>query len=252
MKHYIREGRMGPPMSYKTGAVVETYPKPMLVLEFDIGGLDVVKQPIVEITPRQVREECAKATEVLPPIQAICFNAHGKRQLDLAKKSGDNMVALNLTDVVNTIVQTGCPWKTIVVDPITGLSEAFVGHITVVDSAAMNDARQWAFQVGTLIQRTIMVIQGLPCHSVFIMHVQTDKNEITGEIITEPMIPSSFRQRAATLFSQFFYAQIENGKPVVYAQPTGFVKSVGMRRPEVSPAKMGATFQDIYGTEALV
>jgi len=31
-KKWIKEGRMGTPFSYKTGAVVESYPKPILVL----------------------------------------------------------------------------------------------------------------------------------------------------------------------------------------------------------------------------
>lgn len=250
MKHYIREGRMGPPMSYKTGAVVESYPKPMLVLEFDAGGLDVVKQPIVEVDPTKIHLECKREQSALPAVQAVLFNQVVKvKTLDFNMKTGDSMTALTFQDVVNKIAQNGCPWKTIVVDPITGLTEAFVGYIAVTDSAAMNDARNWASKVGVYVQRTINVLQGLPCHTVFIMHVQTDKNEVTGEIVTEPMIPSAFRQRAATLFSQFFYATIEAGKPVVYASPTGFVKSVGMRRPEASPAKMGALFGDIYGNE---
>lgn len=251
MKRYIREGRMGPPFSYKTGAVVSSYPKPMLVLEFDIGGLDVVKAPIVEVTPASIVTECKRKTEDLPSIQAVLFNTvNQKRTLDLAKLNTDgNMVTMNFLDVVNKIVLNGCPWKTIVVDPVTGLTEAFIGHISATDSDAMKDARNWASRVGVLIQRSINVVQGLPCHTVFIIHVQTEKNEVTGEVVTEPMIPSQIRQHVGRLFSQFFYATIELGKPVVYAQPTGFVKAVGIRKPEASPAKMGALFQDIYKSE---
>jgi hypothetical protein len=250
MKKFIREGRMGPPFSYKTGAVVSSYPKPMLVLEFDTGGLDVVKAPIVEVDPSKIVLECKREQKDLPPIQAVLFNTVTKRQLDFAKLNTDgNAVSFAFLDVVNKIVLNGCPWKTIVLDPITGLTEAFIGHIYAVDSEAMKDARNWASRVGVLIQRSINVIQGLPCHTVFIIHVQTDKNEITGEIVTEPMIPSAIRQHIGRLFSQMFYAVIEQGKPVVYTSPTGFVKSVGMRKPEASPAKMGALFSDIYGSE---
>jgi hypothetical protein len=39
---YIREGRMGPPKSFKTGAVLGTYPKPLLCLEFDESGGDII------------------------------------------------------------------------------------------------------------------------------------------------------------------------------------------------------------------
>ncbi len=243
---------MGPPMSYKTGAVVESYPKPMLVFEFDIGGLDVVKQPIERLAPVEtfkLREYCKKPIEQLPKILAVEFGTAVPRMLNLTIKTYESLTAIKFADLVNEVVVSGCPWRTVVLDPMTGLNEAFFGQIGVTDSAAMNDARQWAFKVGVLVQRTIMVLQGLPCHTVFIMHSETEKNDITGEIITEPMIPSKFRQRAASMFSQFFYAAIEGGKPVVYAQPTGFVKSVGMRRPEASPAKMGALFNDIYGKD---
>jgi len=247
-KKFVREGRMGPPFSYKTGAVVESYPKPLLVLEFDIGGLDVVKQPIERIEPQKIREY-SNGDKPVTPILAIEFDTLRKRELDLTIKSYDSIPALNFKDVVDSLVKGKCPWKTIVVDPITGLTEAFVGYIGVTDSAAMNDARQWAHKAGILIQRTIMVIQGLPCHTVFLMHCDTDKNEITGEITTDPMVPSKLRQRLASLFSQFFYAAVEGGKAVVYTQPSGFVKGVGMRKPDLSRPKLGALFLDIYGEE---
>jgi len=38
----IRELRMGPPKQFKTGAVVGTYPKPLLLCQFDRGGVDIV------------------------------------------------------------------------------------------------------------------------------------------------------------------------------------------------------------------
>jgi len=240
---------MGTPFSYKTGAVVETYPKPMIVLEFDIGGLDVVKQPIERIQPQQLPDFCKKDQAALPPVTAIEFGLLDKRKFDLSVKSWDNVIALNFLDVVNCLVVNGCQWKTVVIDPVTGLSNALIGHIGVTESKSMDDARQWAYKAGVLLERAIMVIQGLPCHSVFILHCQTDKNEITGEIITEPMVPSSFRQRLPGIFSQFFYAVIENGVPMVYAQPTGFIRGLGMKKPEQAPLKIKADFRSIYGTD---
>jgi hypothetical protein len=248
-KKYLREGRMGPPFSYKTGAVVETYPKPLLILEFDPSGLDVVKQPIERIKYTQLSEYCKKPQAELPPVLAIEFQEVEKKVFSLNMDSHSAVTANVILEVVNKLVTEGCPWKTVVVDPITGLTNAFIGYIGINDPKAMLDARKWAYMVGVLIERVIMVVQGLPCHSVFIIHCQTDKNEVTGEIITEPMVPSSFRQRLPGIFSQFFYAAIEGGKPVVYAQPTGFIKGLGMRAPKASPDKTGANFRDIYGSE---
>ncbi len=240
---------MGPPFSYKTGAVVETYPKPMLVLEFDPSGLDVVKQPIERIQPSAISDYCRKKQQELPPVLAIEFPTVEKKTLSLEMKSYSAITANVILDVVNNLVVVGCPWKTVVVDPITGLTSAFIGYIGVNDSKAMDDARKWAFMVGVLIERVIIVVQGLSCHSVFLIHCQTEKNEVTGEIITEPMVPSSFRQRLPGIFSQFFYATIENGVAMVYAQPTGFIKGLGMRKPGQAEMKMKADFRSIYGTD---
>src|SRR6187200_3299525 len=40
---YIREGRFGAPKTFKTGSVVGTYPRPMLVIQFDPGGLEIIR-----------------------------------------------------------------------------------------------------------------------------------------------------------------------------------------------------------------
>ncbi len=221
----------------------------MLVFEFDVGGLDVIKQPIIRVTPTELKNYCKKSQEELPQIIAVEFGSLVKREMDLSAKSYDPTTALNFLDSVNNLVREGCNWKTIVVDPITGLTEAFIGYVGTMDSKAMDDARNWAHKVGVLIQRTIMVVQGLQAHTVFLLHCDVDKNELTGEITMDPMVPSKLRQRIASLFSQFFYATIEGGKAYVYAQPVGFVKSVGMRKPDMATAKMGALFGDIYGSE---
>jgi len=254
LKRYIREGRMGPPMTYKTGAVVETYPKPMLVLEFDRGGLDIVKQPIIECEASTVAilPLCKKAQSELPPITAIDFSKIARKDLSLDYSKSDSTPIILFADVLNCIIQNGCPWKTVVVDPVTGLTNAVIGHIGAVQPKAMDDARRWAHMAGEKVQQTIAVVQGLPCHTVFIMHSTEDKNELTQEIKTLPMIPSALRERIQGLFSQFFYQVLEKGnppKPYVLTQPEAFVKAIGARYPNNLPAKCGATFQEIYGSE---
>jgi hypothetical protein len=258
LKRYIREGRMGPPLTYKTGAVVETYPKPMLVFEFDKGGLDVVKQPItmcdvpISAPTSNIIKLCATPTLDLPAITAIDFAATKSRDFNLAYIKQDSTPLVLFNDVFNAIVQHGCPWKTVVLDPVTGLVDAIVSHIGMTQSKAMEDARRWAYMAGQKVEQTIAVVQGLPCHTVFIMHSTEDKNELTSEIKTLPMIPSAIRERIQGLFSQFFYQVLEKGnppKPFVLTQPENFVKAIGARWPSNLPAKCGATFQEIYGSE---
>jgi hypothetical protein len=245
---------MGPPLTYKTGAVVETYPKPMLVLEFDRGGLDIVKQPIMECLPNtaDIVKFCKMAQKDLPPILAIDFSTVARKDLSLDYSRGDSTPFILFADVLNAIITNGCPWKTVVVDPVTGLTNAVIGHIGMVQSKAMEDARRWAHMAGEKVQQTIAVVQGLPCHTVFIMHSTEDKNELTNEVKTLPMIPSALRERIQGLFSQFFYQVLEKGnppKPFVLTQPENFVKAIGARYPNNLPAKCGATFQEIYGSE---
>lgn len=250
-KRFIREGRMGPPMSYKTGAVVSTYPKPLLVLEFDTGGLDVVRQPITRIKPSEFLAYSEKPLEQQPPILGVEMAQSKHQELSMVYSSADSVPLITFTEIVNLIVRSKCPWKTVVVDPLTGLTEAILGHIGATNSPAMQDARKWASMVGFKIQQTISVIQGLPCHTVFIMHTATEKNELTGEISTTPMIPSSLRERIGGMFSQFFYAGVEAGNPpkaYVLTQPQGFVKGIGSKT-SILPIKSGATFEEIYGSE---
>jgi hypothetical protein len=245
-------------MTYKTGAVVETYPKPMLVLEFDRGGLDIVKQPIIEcevdmqIGAANVHKFCKMTQKDLPPIVAVDFSKVARKDLSLDYAKGDSNPLTLFADSVNALVTSGCPWKTVVIDPVTGLTNAVIGHISMTQPKAMDDARRWAHMAGEKVQQTIAVVQGLPCHTVFIMHSTEDKNELTQEIKTLPMIPSALRERIQGLFSQFFYQVLEKGnppKPYVLTQPEAFVKAIGARYPNNLPAKCGATFQEIYGSE---
>ena len=245
---------MGPPLTYKTGAVVETYPKPMLVFEFDRGGLDIVKQPIIECeaSTAQIVPYCTMERTALPPILAIDFSKTRTKELSLGYVKQDSTPLILFADVLNAVITNGCPLKTVVVDPVTGLTDAVIGHIGMTNSKAMEDARRWAHMAGEKVSQTIGVVQGLPCHTVFIMHSTEDKNELTNEIKTLPMIPSSLRERIQGLFSQFFYAVLEKGqppKPFVLTQPEAYVKAIGARWPNNLPAKCGATFQEIYGSE---
>jgi hypothetical protein len=245
---YIREGRMGPPKVFKTGAVVSTYPKPMLVLEGDEGGLDVLQNtPINWLKDKAAIEQASKLTTGLPAISTYNFVLPDGALLNEAYKVAGNQASFsNFVNIVN-ILGRNCPWKTIVVDPITNLSDIIYSHLASADSAQMGDPRKWAFSVGAKIRQVIAAICTIKAHAVFIIHSTTEKNELTGIIIEEPMIYSKYRDKIGADLSQFFYATIEQGKPMVWTQPQGFVRGIGCRWPANLPAKVGARFEDIYG-----
>src|SRR5438093_4057320 len=121
----IRELRMGPPKTWKTGSVVTSYPKPMLVFEGDEGGLDVVQQSIEWIAPstdttNTLEQYCVVKREELRPITAIQFNVKDIPRLDdLWKPTGDPKSFVNFNKTVNNLFLKGCPWKTVVIDPVT-------------------------------------------------------------------------------------------------------------------------------------
>lgn len=261
MPKYVREGRMGPPMSYKTGAVVGTYPRPLLHLGGDPHGLDVVpstaqsitefkseitQKDIIRIDHSQMQDYCNKATTDLPKITHINFYENSVMLSDLYTPTPDNKNFPAFNKVGNQLIQR-CPWKTVVVDPVTALSTIILGHVAASQPAQIADPRKWAYSVGEKVRQTIAAFNMIKAHVVFIMHSETEKDELTSKVSTSPMIYSKNRQIIAGLFAQFLFAAVENGKPIVWTQPQGFCTGIGMRWPLGLPAKCGADFQSIYG-----
>lgn len=254
MFKYIREGRMGPPKTYKTGAVVNTYPTPMLVLEGDEGGLDTAlpaRAPLW-ITKDEISSYVAKKTSELPPVTAWNFKGTVAKELTNDYSITRDFTAFpNFNTVGNILLKApSFPWKTVVIDPITELSNIIHGHIAAANPGALADARKWAAGIGLKVAQTMSEFCRLPCHVVFIMHVSTDKNDTTGEIVTEPMIYSRFRELVGGQLSQFLYSVVEPGTPpkaFVLTQPSLYVKGIGVRWPANLSPKVGANFLDIYG-----
>lgn len=255
MPKLIREGRMGPPKVWKTGAVVSTYPGPKLVLEGDEGGLDIIQKPLEVTYISEPTLESILSGEAKPPdITAWRFGKNVSLGL-----TEEYTVTPNYTDfpefnrIGNMLLRCPpekFPFRTVIVDPITRLSDIIYGHNSAVNPGSMADARKWAANIGLKVQQTMAQFCNLPCHVVFILHTTTDKNELTSEIRTEPMIYSKFRELVGGLLSQFFYADCDPGEPpnpYVLTQPQLYVKGIGMRWPLGLPPRVGARFEDIYG-----
>jgi hypothetical protein len=246
---YIREGRFGKPKQYKTGAIVNTYPKPMLVAELEIGGLEIYDKP-KEIQWLKVEE--VKAIEPKAVVSAIDLSLCITKELNESYGPvPDDMAFSETVRLINTLRERSAsfPWKTFVIDTATGLSDCIYSHLAKRNAAALADPRKWASAVGAKVGQVIRYALSLPCHVVVIMHSETNKDELTGSTDEQPMIYSKLRESIGALFSQFLYAIIENGKPVVHTQPFGLVKGVGCRWPKGLPAVCGADFTSIYGKE---
>jgi AAA domain len=264
---YIRELRMGPPKAGKTVAVVGTYPKPMLVFQFDSGGtdvipstpvaakagtlaLDVTHSDIVKIQPSELAEWCKKKTEELPKVTLVDF-AEQTRKLMVAEfvPLADAKPYNSFYTAVNNLVTVGCPWKTFVLDSVTGLCDSLLSFVAEKQSAWLTDARKWSPAVGGKALQHVAVMTNLPVHCVFLAHSHMEKNELTGEISIIPLGPNRLAEQIGALVSQYLYATNETGKLQVYTKPKGNVKAIGCRWPSDIPAVCDADFKSIYGKE---
>jgi len=271
---YIRECRMGAPKAFKTGAVVGTYPKPMLYLGFDRGGIDVIPpaatvipptfiQPdvryeeIERIRPGQMPRILAQSPQ--PKVVAADYTVAETMSLSLDMLPGKATKPFNdfVSDynVLAAFINSGkpLPFKTLVFDSITGYEDMILGHIASVNAAAMDDARKWASQVGGKVRQTILTMTTWPCHVVVLMHSALDTNELTNAVRETPSVFSKgLRSDISGLFSQFFFAtKTMLGMPVVWTSDKLYVSGVGPRWPIGLPQECQPDFKSIYGKEAL-
>lgn len=265
---------MGLPKSFKTGAVVGSYPKPMLYLGFDRGGIDIIPSSeaayasnptlirsdvlhgeIKNIPPGQLQNWVTKPESEQPKVLSIqCYDG-GTPGVSLEYKPSASQLPMQLfvQDFNHLCGKPTLPWKTIVMDSASGFSDLILSHISAVNSNAMLDPRQWASMCGGKIKQTVLSLTMLPAHVVIILHSTLDKNELTGEIKEEPSLYSKgLREDFFGLFSQVFYATMEaNNIPMVLPSQRYPVKGIGCRWPIGLPSSLAPDFKSIYGKELL-
>jgi len=265
----IREARMGPPKSFKTGAIAGTYPKPLLYFGFDRGGLDIIpSKPHVEaslvkmdvtydeivfIKPSELSAWTAKPQSEQPKILALDFTVFMPQSIDLQlKPTASSLQLQEFVNAFNVLANKPMlPWKTFMVDSVTGLTDAILSHISSFNPAAMNDARQWAGMAGGKVRQVVLNATAMPMHVVFLLHSFIEKNELTGEITEKPNLYSqSLRDDFFGLFSQVFYsAKNMQGQPVIWVSDKYPVKGIGPRWPVGLPQECKPDFTSIYGKE---
>ena len=246
---YVREGRFGPPKTFKTGSVVGTYPKPMLVIQFDPGGLEIIRDQnkIKWMTIDELKAFIvSKAT---PSTDITAVDLAFKPAFDLVTNyvPAQNKVSFEGIVAVANMLREHNPFKTIVIDTVTGLSESIWQHQAVVNAAALADPRKWAGNIGMKVSQLIDWFTGLPCNSVFIFHSEIDKNELTGEIRIIPSVYSKLRDFLGGKFSQFVYQEGDGTQ--VRVKPFGNIKGIGCRWPAFTNELIGSDFNSIYGKE---
>jgi hypothetical protein len=253
----IRELRMGAPKSFKTGAVVGSYPKPMLYFGFDHGGIDVIpdkKTDGFDCTHADIDSVPAGkfALQATKPITMVDYSTvcPVTLALDYLPTKSQEGLQTFYRDYNQLASKKELPYKTIVFDSVTGYTDIILAHLSSFNPNAMADARQWAYQAGNKVRQLILSSTCLPAHVVFIMHSAVEKDELTQQIRELPSVYSGLRNDIGGLFSQVFYsAKNGGGKPVIWTSDKMFVKGIGPRWPAGLPQECAPDFQSIYGKE---
>lgn len=135
---------------------------------------------------------------------------------DFGKFSGKKITAVEQfnKDIGDFAKQDPFPFKTIVVDSLTLFSDASMEYLmrlnpgvkrsvtNGVQIPALQDyqmARLWFKQI-------ISAMLALPCHIVFTAHIQTEKDELSGQIIRSPMMAGKLSKELPIYFGEVWRA----------------------------------------------
>ncbi len=254
----IRELRMGPPKAWKTGAIVGSYPKPMLYFGYDHGGVDIIPSvktegyDIIHSDIEFVKAGTFQVKDNPKPVTVVDYSTVSPVTLSLEYMPTKSQEGLQTfyKDYNQLSGKATLPYKTIVFDSVTGYTDIVLAHLASFNPNAMADARQWAYQAGNKVRQLILSATCLPAHVVFIMHSAIEKDELTQQIRELPSVYSGLRNDICGLFSQAFYAtKTPMGKPVIWTNDKMFVKGIGPRWPAGLPQECAPDFKSIYGKE---
>jgi len=238
----------------------------MLVLEFEPDGLTILDQnvkgmfnkleykPITFATLREIVND--GKTPPSQDVNFIDFSFKGDMLESTYVPAKDEKTFPLAVEVINTLFRAKhMPFKTIVVDTVTGLSSCILSHQAVVNSAALADPRKWAGNVGAKVSQVIDYLIAkdsngndiIQAHIVFIFHTDVEKDEDTKKMGEYPLMFSKERQSIHRKFSQFFYQENDTGKPQIWTIPFEYRKGVGARWPTLPAIVDPPTFNNIYG-----
>jgi AAA domain len=270
---YIREMRFGQPKTWKSGSIlgsvakkIPSYPQPLLHINLDPGGWEICPdiKPEAVFRFKDWLEKCAKKpmAEQLP-ITVLDLSFRPSLALDDDYSPTNDPITLR--EVQNTFNQLAlgpaknepgkwCPYKTVVLDPITELSNAILRHQKNTSPGFLSDPRKWAGNAGKKLEQIIEFACGLPCNVVFIGHTETVTiEEPVKKFYEQPMLYSNLRNYIGGKFTQYFYQMAYSGKFVIRVKPFDLVSGLGCRWPDFGNNEISEPhFTAIYGKEPLV
>lgn len=249
---YIREGRIGPYKSGKTKNVLESYPKPLLLLNFDVQGYTCVDPKLLDFI-KSSDWLIAPATWLpTKDITVIDYSTLTPKLTLNPFRAYEQGTGMSLLTDVNKLFDF-CPFKTVVIDSFTGLNDVMLRFVCAINKITYIDQGSWGQISGKSLEIINYMCASLKAHLVVIMHEHFEKAELTGEIRILPAAYGKSREEVGKIVSQLFYSIVEkNAKGgfdyKVRTKDFGLMKGLGARFPQDLPEVCPATFEGIYGT----
>ena len=252
----VRELRMGFPKTGKTKNVVESYPKPLLLLNFEAGGPDSITQAISYVKAIDLIKSLGDKSPITP-ITCVDFSKASRKIGLNADMAMDKVPGENFILIINALLDH-CPFATIVVDPYTIWDKTITDYIGAITPGLLTEMKgtklmsipQWGFALAKK-RECITNTLSLNANVVFIGHIAADKDELLGTIRYIPTVGGKLAYEIGAMFSQVLVSAKEgdgaNTKYVVYTQDNGLFKNLGARFSVSGKSICGPTFQEIYG-----
>lgn len=193
---------VGPPGTTKTCFAVG-FPYPILVLDFD----------------NKINSAAAWFANDPERINSVEVRQFGRR-LD----NFDPLVEVNkliMNELIPQQKEGKMAYRTLLIDSMTTFSSATIRHIVNTNPGVKRVQSAQGFQpcqqdYGILKREFARLIPGLlslPMNIVMTAHLDTDRSDVTGEILRKPLMDGSFGEQLPVYFEEVYVTYMREGKP---------------------------------------
>lgn len=117
-------------------------------------------------------------------------------------------------------------YKTLILDSLTTFSRATLRHIVKTNPGIKRVATKQGVAPGLQdygilkreFQKLIPGLLGLPMNIVMMSHLETSKDDLTGEILRKPLMDGAFAQQLPVYFKEVWHLTVDKGKRIAQTQ----------------------------------
>lgn len=142
-----------------------------------------------------------------------------------AKMSQDPILEFSkiIAEVAKQEKEGKLEFKTLVLDSLTTFSSLVLKHIVATNPGIKRTASKQGVQPGLQdygilrreFERLITGLLGLNCNVVMLGHIDTSKDELTGEIVRGPLLDGSFAKSLPIYFKEVYRAFVDKDEHVL-------------------------------------